>query len=692
MEHALSSADVARLAGVQRPVVSMWRRRYRSGSHPFPTSRGRLHGADRFDRSEILGWLRDTGRPVVSDDLADLPRLTAFDPEALGLSSLTPLAPGESATERAAVAVANALALATHAGVQLLSDLSTEDLFDAANEIDARRGHFTDDILTSAEWPRIAAYAEGLADACYSYGAAMEWLLNQPGALPSEWATYRLDPRLADLVALMAASLADEVDSENRVFAEIGRGGSDLAHSLWSGPEADTDAVFHLDDTRTSSADLGHLRAAAHGRRVRPLRFDGLEPVLPSTPLVAVASLPSPDNPRLSELDVLLRVEAIETALPDDGRAVVVGPAAALCDVPRDRDAARVQDRLLRRGRLRVALRLPAALMPSRPREQLGLWVLGRVEEHEALRHGTIATACLDAAALVADRQALIDDLRVASDASVLAPRRLAVLRLPPVAKILSGREPLTPRRPSPVGPNPSGSAVGESLDLAQLSHRLDDLAEGITGQRMSALPIDTPAVTRDEPSTIGALARRRELRVVSGVSAEVDHDPHGAVPVVGVHTIAGAVAEDRRTSIPALLAAGLTHRLTQPGDVIFALRPRPYAVIDRSGGRLVVAPARILRITADSGSLLPAALEFAVNNRALGDTDWKEWSVYLVAPSQRESVVKGLAALDDLTDQAQRLLDTVTALRRDALLGAAFQQFVLTPTPSNEETSPHAP
>ena len=88
------------------------------------------------------------------------------------------------------------------------------------------------------------------------------------------------------------------------------------------------------------------------------MRFDGLEPVLPSTPLVAVASLPSPDNPRLSELDVLLRVEAIETALPDDGRAVVVGPAAALCDVPRDRDAARVQDRLLRRGRLRVALRL----------------------------------------------------------------------------------------------------------------------------------------------------------------------------------------------------------------------------------------------------------------------------------------------------------------------------------------------
>ena len=207
----------------------------------------------------------------------------------------------------------------------------------------------------------------------------------------------------------------------------------------------------------------------------------------------------------------------------------------------------------------------------------------------------------------------------------------------------------------------------------------------------MSALPIDTPAVTRDEPSTIGALARRRELRVVSGVSAEVDHDPHGAVPVVGVHTIAGA-AEDRRTSIPALLAAGLTHRLTQPGDVIFVLRPRPFAVVDRSGGRLVIAPARILRITADSGSLLPAALALAVNNRALGDTDWREWPVYLVAPSQRESVVKGLAALDDLADQARRLLDTVTALRRDALLGAAFQQFVLTPTPSNEETSPHAP
>ena len=36
MNLQLSLPDVARLAGVQRPVVSMWRRRYEAAERPFP--------------------------------------------------------------------------------------------------------------------------------------------------------------------------------------------------------------------------------------------------------------------------------------------------------------------------------------------------------------------------------------------------------------------------------------------------------------------------------------------------------------------------------------------------------------------------------------------------------------------------------------------------------------------------------
>lgn len=691
MDHDVSAADIARLAGVQRPVVSMWRRRYRSTHHPFPTPRMGLRGTERFDRSEVLGWLSTTGRQLASSDPADLPRLTTFDPEALGLTALPSTGDTSSAIQAAAEAVASALALAARSGTAPLSELDTDDVVDLLDDLDPDRRSFSRDLLSCSAWPRVTAYADGLADACYSYGAAMEWLLGQPGALPPAWATHRLDPRLIELVAAIAASLADEIDSRQRVFAEVGRGGSDFAQALWAGPEADTDASFRLDESQSSAARLGRLRALAASQTVEPLSFDNLEPRLPAS-VVALASLPGPDDADLSTVEILRRLEAIETALPDQGRAVVVGPAAALCDTPRDDAAARIQDRLIRRGRLRAALRLPMGIVPSRPREQLGLWVLGRIQEHESLRHETVATGCLAPESLVSAREALLDDIRVASDARVLSPRGLVVLRRIRLADILAGNKALAPRRPWPTDSAQSASTAEANLDVALLSQRLDELAVGIAGRRFASVPIDTSSRRRGDPPTLGDLARQREVRVLPGVSADVEHDPLGDVAVVDAIALSHNEADARCTSRGALLAAGLAHRLTRPGDVIFVARPRPYAVVDRTGGRLVLAPARIMRITDESEGLLPEALALAVNDRAPGDDGWREWPVLLVPAEHRSRIAHGLCALDELASQAQRLLDTVTAVRRDAVFGAAYHDVCVTPTPSDEETSPHAP
>ena len=691
MDHDVSAADIARLAGVQRPVVSMWRRRYRSTHHPFPTPRMGLRGTERFDRSEVLGWLSTTGRQLASSDPADLPRLTTFDPEALGLTALPSTGDTSSAIQAAAEAVASALALAARSGTIPLSKLDTDDLLDLLDDLDPDGRSVSRDLLSCPAWPRVTAYADGLADACYSYGAAMEWLLGQPGTLPPAWATHRLDPRLIGLVAAIAASLADEIPSGQRVFAEVGRGGSDLTQALWAGPEADTDASFHLDDSLSSAARLGRLRALANRQAVEPLSFDGLEPLLPAS-VVALVSLPAPDDAALGAEEVLRRLEAIETALPDQGRAVVVGPAAALCDTPREDAAARIQDRLIRRGRLRAVLRLPMGMAPGRPREQLGLWVLGRIQEQESLRHETVATGCLAPESLVSAREALIDDLRVASDARALSPRGMVVLRRIRLADILAGNKPLAPRRPWPADSALADSTAESPVDLVLLRQRLDDLAVGVAGRRFTPLPIDAQSPRRGELPTIGSLARNRELRVLPGASAEGDHDPTGDVAVVRATDLTNAETREQRTSRGALLAAGLAHRLTRPSDVIFVARPRPYAVVDHTGGRLVLAPARILRITDESEGLLPEALAVAVNDRAPGDDGWREWPVLLVPAKHRSRIEAGLAALDEIADQAQRLLDTVTAVRRDAVFGAAYHHVCVTPTPSDEETSPHAP
>src|ERR1700733_13362256 len=69
----LSMADVANLAAVQRPVVSVWRTRAARSSTPFPLPCQGSDGQMRFDTLEIVEWLETTGRgnnPSARDDVA----------------------------------------------------------------------------------------------------------------------------------------------------------------------------------------------------------------------------------------------------------------------------------------------------------------------------------------------------------------------------------------------------------------------------------------------------------------------------------------------------------------------------------------------------------------------------------------------------------------------------------------------
>ncbi len=83
--NTLTLQDVADLAKVRRPVVSMWRNRpmVRGVSMPFPEPVGVVDGVARFARGDVVDWLARTGRGNNADFSDDAPALAVPDGAAL---------------------------------------------------------------------------------------------------------------------------------------------------------------------------------------------------------------------------------------------------------------------------------------------------------------------------------------------------------------------------------------------------------------------------------------------------------------------------------------------------------------------------------------------------------------------------------------------------------------------------------
>src|SRR5699024_9127967 len=129
----LTLQDIADLAWVRRPVVSMWRRREQVGGEtiPFPTPIGVRERVEHFDRDEIVTWFDRTERG--NNPQFALDAVAAAVPDDADLDDLTAL-----------------LCLEAAAGVEL-AGLDPEDLVDLADEVDP------DDELLFTEVERLAS-------------------------------------------------------------------------------------------------------------------------------------------------------------------------------------------------------------------------------------------------------------------------------------------------------------------------------------------------------------------------------------------------------------------------------------------------------------------------------------------------------------------------------------------------------
>lgn len=632
-------SDVAALAHVRRPVVSMWRSRHTRGDVPFPPAVARHDGREVFRLGEVIDWLEGTSHGNNS----------AARQDAAAAAALDLLPPDERAA--AVDGLIALLALKAQVGTPLRA-LEPADLVDLADEVDPDDACLYSEIATlgrdAARW---AAHADALASAAYTPAGAVGSLVAQHRRLGMTVVTeHSLAPAAEQLVARLVTALAsDESGALGTLAAPFGEAELLLAVGAATG------------EPGTALLTSPGSPAARHARRLLLAAGWSIEdaarsPVTPSAALVLLPSATQPGRTAESVLDALGEVEA---TLPPDGRVLVLGPAAVLCDrLPHRLQGVRAT--VLRSGRVRAIVRLPAALRPARTRERLALWLLApgptdvRVDSHRT------ATADLGGTRLdpTTIEDLVTDVVAVLPGSSTARGHAFRFTRLTPTTALIAS----------------AGALVAPSLPARRPRTDTAEVAAAITASYASlTAPVASLTHWHAAPGqaagpvmvALGRLADDGRLRLVRGNRFHPGDLTETAG--VAVHTAAtlahatpGATARIDRLH---LADAYPRSRFTEPGDVVFATTPRPAAVVDHDGLAVIASPARALRPTsAAPPGLLPEVIAHAIASAPPG-TGWRAISVPLLPAAQAGPLRDALTEITAARAQAAARLDALAAL-----------------------------
>ncbi|MBW9093323.1 hypothetical protein JNB62_06480 [Microbacterium jejuense] len=631
-------AGVARLAGVQRPVASMWRSRFASTSDPFPRAVSETTGRLQFEAQLVADWLVRTGHgnnPEAREDAAAAAAPADF-----------------SFADSNAVAELEAL-ITLYVQTDDLSELTHSQIEDAAAEVDPLDDTLQAEILAhvrrGAPW---LTYAMHLIDAAYSPSAALALVTRRHAV--SHRATGSAGPLVADAIALVVEATLALVGDGTTVTLDAGD--ATLSSTLASKLGDDVSIV---------------LPAESDSRRVRRrLLVDGrwlTDAEEPATRSVVVARVPSE---RSDDVAGMLRaVDEVSLSLRDSDAAVVIGPARALVDslVPADE---RARADILRSGRVRGIARLAAGLVDSASRESLALWVLGEPVGEVTPAQRVTAVADLTAIPLTpAARADLVSDLiaGMRSGRDMRAHR----FRFAAFARTTS----LQARSGSLVA-SATRKPASTTTDATELPVLLDIAADAV---RADLTPIEISPDSHDAPraTSILELIDARHLRRIQGTRLNPDLlGSEGLAVVTSSDLDNPASIGHARVDQLAFATQYPNAQLTRPGDVIFRTSPTAAAWVDTDGSKVVAYPARVLRITAgDPGGLVPEIIAADITGAASGPGVWTRWMLRRVAPHTvaplRQALADIASARQDLEARAARLNDYANLIVAGATSGA---------------------
>ncbi|PZG12552.1 hypothetical protein C1I95_25535 [Micromonospora craterilacus] len=654
----ISLPEIAELAGVQRPVVTTWRRRYPAFPAPAQADRGR----QLFKAREVVDWLVDTGRADRQSIEPDL-RLHLLTCLALQAGPSSTNGRRGGFTSQVLVSATTALICLHHLDDEpLRPDGHTdrhviEALRERAAEVD-----WDDELLRSeiealpsdAAW--LAEVVDELIEAAWGTAQAYERLLaaRHRFGVPQLY-EEAIVPQLARLMAGLSGA-REHADLHGIVQVADPRAGTGDLLLAARQELGEHDSVMFAAEADPLLARLARRRLVVHGIPRGSWQFDIAAGCPAGSSAAGVLLLRLPYQPAEARTDHNPFAELAEVtgALAPGQTAVVVGPAELLAGaLPPYKPAARSRNELLATGRVEAVVQLPGGVVPFRPGYQTALWVLRHEETPEW--QGRVLLADVSDRPLT-DRvvEELIIDIATWRRAGHRPDEHLRVYASQVrIADLTMPRRPLTSRRPAMLRELVRDGRV-TIAELADTEVELNQLAEPRPHLRTHLAA--QGEIRRAPTKSIGALIRDGHLAMVKGSRIAAGHiSSVGHYPVIGPPELtAGAQVGSRRIDRAVFAQRYPRARLSEPGDVLVTMVPRLGAYHDEEGTSVVDYPTRVLRIRPDGRDrFTPRVLAALVN----------------AVPAQRPTgAVRAAARLADLQ---LPLLPPAEIVRLDAMLSA---------------------
>jgi hypothetical protein len=661
----LGLADVAALANVQRPVVSMWRTRSAATALPFPPPIDVRNGQEWFDGQQVVWWLEATARGNNADAREDLAAFAGLDG-------------GSPAGDETVFHGLTALLCLTAITGRPFGPAETEDVLDLADETDP------DDELLYREIEALgnrigplAHYCDLLVNAAYNPVAALEKLIGERFRryVPAQ-STVALTEAAHRLIGEAAVALADEAGLESLTVVDPTHGGSDLLVAVHAraGGRSLTVVTDRSDDP---AGRLARRRLRVHDVHRAP-ELGSAEPGDQPDEAILLGRFPSPGEPTMPAPEILEAIGQFLLGTSERQRFLVLAPAAVLTERLREPRARLARDLLLRFPTLRAVVRLPAGLVVSRPRERLALMMFGRRHgsssaEEQQLMIGDMSNVRLDAAAI----DGLVTDL-VASTASPVEARshRSRFLRAVVVRRVLAWTGSIVEVASTVEPPRPVGADL--VVWAAELAERIGGPLPSpeLPGIELSEAGESAPAGT-----TLGTAKDREEVRILPGLRLAGDVEMGGGVRVLGVPELAGVDGPaDRSVDRLGVVERHPQVQFTEAGDVVFCSAPRPAALVDIEGGSVVVFPARVARISDSRASVLtPHLLAADINALPAEAKAWRAWPIRRVPGDAGAVLDRSLAEIESCRAALDRRRHDLDDLAQLLARGAADGSFILT-------------
>ena len=677
----MSLTDIAELAGRDRPLITKWSRRDIGFPKPVDGDATR----PLFDPREIADWLLATGR--IKRERAE---------QELSLFMLAGLAvryPGPDVI----AAVTALLCLRYRAGEnEPLSDGAGDPL--AAARALAEMLDPNDRVLLAEirSIPPAAAWLVGLVDelveASYTCGRAFEKVMD---------ARHRFGAGAAAATAISKS--ACRLIAELSGAAERARPGRQLLLAdPAAGPGDLLAAVVYLlgpDNTpRVAAAEPDEALARLVRRRLLvqgvpdselDIRVGTGLPDECGEPDVIVTQLPYQPIEARDAIGALTAVDDVAVRLARGRFGVILGPADVLTgDLGAFSAAERARAGLLTSDMVEAVIRLPKRLIPFRPAYETALWA---VTQARASRwRGRVLLADVSELDLTDEViRDLVEDVTTwrregftpAAHQRVYGEQVAVVDLVDPPRPILASRRPVSSKERANAANRRVLDVTGFGIELGEIAATATEDRRHVSTGMLQAADV-SPA-----SETIGALIKNRRLRLHRGTRTREDIRPTGHHVVLGADEVLGIRRPGARWIDRETFARNYhSARLTEPGDVLVTVDPRPGVMVDKHGYAIAEFPVRILRIpAAEIQQFTPrvlAALLFAADATTRppgGNRSLEEQRVLLLAPAEVRRLDQLLTEIDARRDLARKELDVLDELRKVAIGGLADGTLTLT-------------